>query len=219
MKNIITVLLFSFCFYLPAAHALDDMEKQSIVDFLSKLRTSYAKVSDYSANMRLESFENEYRLQKQKIWFKKPGYLLLEQLGPYKKGAKLAILPNGTIKGHLGGVLSLAVVFVDKDDENMYGVTQDSALDSDYNRIIDTALSMLDRVTDYSIETLFVKNKQRLVLDTSYDDKFDRLRLLVDPSTMLIVGLERYTKGKLIHKIAWNNIQTNINISTSKFNL
>lgn len=217
-KIIITLLIGFFC-YLPAAYALDANEKKEITDLLSKLRTRYAAVNDYSATMRLESFEKEYRLQKQKMWFKKPGYLLLEQLGPFKKGARLAIKPDGTIKGHLGGFLSFAVVSVDKDDENMYGVTQDSALDSDFDRIIDIATGMLDSVVDYSINTISIKGRNRLVLDTTYKQKFDRFRLLIDPETMLIVGLERYTRGKLIHKIAWNNIQTNINIKNSKFDL
>lgn len=213
------MFLLSICFHVSGVYALDEKEKKPIVDFLTKLRFSYAQVNDYSATMRLESFENEYRLQNQKMWFKKPGYLLLKQLGPFKEGAALAILPDGTIKGHLGGFLSFAVVSIKKDDENMYGVTQDSALNSGYDKIIDIAMSMLDNVIDYSISTISIKNKKRLVLDTSYEDKFDRLRLIIDPATMLIVGFERYSKGKLIHKIAWHNIEVNINISLTKFNL
>jgi len=47
----------------------------------------------------------------------------------------------------------------------------------------------------------------------------DRIRLLISPSNMLIVGLERYRKGKLLHKIAWNNIKTNIGINPTQFDL
>ncbi|MDH5259281.1 MAG: hypothetical protein OEX07_14800 [Gammaproteobacteria bacterium] len=221
MKKKLPIIIF-FCIcavYSAATFALDEKEKQPVADFLSKLRMSYAQINDYSATMRLESFENEYQLQRQKMWFKKPGYLLLRQLGPFKKGAALAILPNGQIKGHLGGFLSFAVVSLDKDDENMYGVTHDSALSTDYDKILDIATDMLDRVIDYSIETVSIDNKKRLVLTTSYDQKFDRFRLIVDPASMLIIGLERYTKGKLIHKIQWFDIKTNINIDTDKFNL
>jgi len=199
--------------------ALEARDKQLITDLLLALKVSYAKVNDYSATMRLESFEDEYRLQNQKMWFKKPGYLRLEQLGPFKKGAVLVILPDGSIKGHLGGLLSFVVVSIDADDENMYGVTQDSALNSDYDRIIDIALGLRDRVISYSINTEFINNKTRLVLDTTYNGRITRMRLLIDPGTLFIVGLERYSKGKLIHKISWFDIQTNKGIRASRFAL
>ena len=228
MKKILILLMIMFCVHVPNIHALDNHQKQSIIDLLSKIRTSYAAINDYSAIMRLENFENDYQLQNQKMWFKKPGYLLLEQLGPFKKGAVLSMLPNGTIKGHLGGFLSFAVVSLDKDDKNMYGVTHDSAVNSDYDKILDIAMSKLERVTDYSIETVSLTNgkksnqqsSEQIVLDTSYsDNKVDRIRLLISPSNMLIVGLERYRKGKLLHKIAWNNIKTNIGINPTQFDL
>jgi len=215
-KNIISTI-FVFLIFTPLVLAAENKDVKPVAELLAELRGNYANVQDYSATMRLESFESEYRLQKQKMWFKKPGYLRLSQLGPFKKGAGLIIRPDGTIKGHLGGFLSFAKVSLDKDDENMYGVTNDSALNTDYDKILDIAVSMLDRVKTFSIATEMVNNKKQLVLDTTYDQKFDRYRLIVDPEKMLITGLERYSKGKLMHKIAWFNIQTNINISTEKF--
>ena len=219
MKKIsITIFVFIFCYGLPV-YAIDRDSGQPITDFLNQLKERYQQIQDYTATMRLENFEPEYKLQKQKIWFKKPGYLLIKQLGPFKKGAVLAIYPDGKIKGHLGGFLSFAVVSLDKDDENMYGVTGDSALTTDYGQILNIAMGKFDRVKTFSITEFVDNGKKYQVLETTYDAPIDRLKLIVDKRSQLIVGLERYKGKKLIHRIQWFDVKTNVRLATSLFDL
>lgn len=212
MKNILVLLLL-----LSASNAfsMESDKRQTLVKFLSELRSHYNKVNDYSATMSLENFQNNYQLQKQKIWFKKPGYLLLEQIGPFKTGAVLTIKPSGEIKGHLGGFFSFAVVTLDKNNSNMFGVTNDSALNTDYDKVIDIAMQLVNEVSDYSIK----ERDNTYVLDTYYENEISHLRLTVDKTSMLIIGLERFVQEKLIHKIQWSDIQTNSNIPADKFNM
>ena len=219
MKKIfLMILCLTFCYGMTGL-AIEQKAGQPITDFLTQLKSRYEGVQDYTATMRLENFESEYKLQKQKIWFKKPGYLLIKQLGPFKKGAVLAIYPDGKIKGHLGGFLSFAVVSLDKDDENMYGVTGDSALTTDYGQILNIAMGKFDRVKTFSITEYTDKGKKYQVLETTYDSAIDRLKLIVDKRSQLIVGLERYKGKKLIHRIQWFDVKTNVGLKTSLFDL
>jgi len=213
MKFIFALLSMMMFFNVSMAGVID---KKPLVAFLDNLSQEYKKVENFSATMRLENFDPTYQLQKQKVWFKKPGYILLKQLGPFKEGAALSVKPNGEIEGHLGGFLSFAVVSVDKDDKNMYGVTGDTALNTDYDKIIRIAQSMIEDVIDYSISK---NEKNQLVLDSKYQNKIDQYKLIVDPENMLIVGLERYSKNKLIHKIQWFDIAINKAISNEIFDL
>lgn len=213
MKNIVVFLLL-FLLSLNT-HSIENSKRQVLVKFLSDLRVNYKRVNDYSATMKLENFQKDYQLQIQKMWFKKPGFLLLEQLGPFKEGAILAIKPDGEIKGHLGGFLSFAVISLSKNNSNMFGVTQDSALNTDYDKIIDIAMSLIDEVSDYSIK----ETNNTFILDTYYSNKISQIRLIVDKKNGLIVGLQRFIQDKMIHKIQWFDLKTNLNMSTEKFTL
>ena len=57
------------------------------------------------------------------------------------------------------------------------------------------------------------------MLDSYYDRDIDHYRLIIDAKRMLIVGLERYKHDKILHRIRWLNIKTNIQINNDKFDL
>lgn len=195
------------------AHAQQD--KQEVIELLEKLRISYSNVKTFTTNMRLERFAPDYALQNQQVWFKRPQYIKLKQLGPYKEGAQLSIKPDGSIRGHLGGLLRFIVVSLEKDDENLYGVTNDSAFQTDFDAILDIAFNLVPRITRYE----FSKEKNKLVLDTHYEEKINRYRLIIDTTKMMIVGLERYENNKLLHRISWSDLRLNPELSSSLFDL
>jgi len=207
-------LLFSQC-----VSALDDADREPVIELLTKLKDQYSEISAYSAVMKLENFKDNRELQRQKVWYKKPGYLLIEQLGPYKEGARLAILPDGTIKGHLGGFFSFMVAPLKPDDENLFGVTNDSAFTTDFGAIINIAFDLAKKMTKFNISGVAVNGRNQIVLETHFHGEFERYRLFIDSEKMLIVRLERYSDNRLAHRISWFEVNTNIKIDDKKFKL
>ena len=194
-----------------------EQDKQAVTALLQQLKSAYSKVDTFTVKMKLERYLPDYALQNQLVWFKRPKYIKLKQLGPFKKGAELAIKPDGSIKGHLGGFLSFLVVSVDADDENLFGVTSDSAFQTDYDVVIEVAMDLSQHMTGYELKK--DEKEKKIILDSFYNDKINRYRLVIDSKNMMIIGLERYLENKLMHKITWSNLKLNPNISDQEFDL
>ncbi len=216
MLNKFIPFAFLFVVCLPGI-AQAELNTAKVTDLLDQLRTSYGHVNTFTAEMRLQRFAPEYAEQNQQVWFKRPKYIKLKQLGPYKKGARLAIKPDGSIRGHLGGLLRFIVVSLKPDDENLFGVTQDSVFNTDYDAVIDIAYELVSRMTRYEITPSTAGDE--IILDTFYNDKIDHYRLIIDAKNMMIIGMQRYARGQLLHQIDWKDLQLNPALSDSLFDL
>ena len=217
MMRRVSAFLF-LCLLALQVHAAPD--KQPVLDLLNSLRQAYASVNSFTVNMQLERFAPDYALQRQQVWFKRPQLIKLKQLGPFKKGAELVIKPGEEgIHGHLGGFLSFMVVELEADDENLLGVTNDTAFNTDFDKIIDIAFELVDKMKDYRISEEQTARGKKIVLDTFYDAKISQYRMYINADTRMIAGLERYANGKLLHKIMWQDLMLNPSISNQEFEL
>lgn len=210
---------FCVCFFCFCSGALAIDNKQPVLQLLDQLRKSNSNVNSFTAEMQLERFSPDYALQNQRVWFKRPHYIKLRQSGPFKKNAELAIKPDGSIRGHLGGFLSIAVVNLEKDDENLFGVTHDSALNTDFDKIIDSAYQLTERMTRFQINERVVEGTRQIVFDSYYEAEIDQYRMIIDASSMMLHGLERYKKRQLLHRIQWKKLQLNVRIDDREFDL
>ncbi len=188
-------------------------------ELLSQLKKRFDAIKSYQCRMRLEGYEKEYQLQNQKFWYKKPGYMRIEQTGPFRKGAVVVIHPDGTIRGHLGGLLSFLNVTLKPDDPRLFGVTNDSALTADYGSIIQSALQASPHVKHYNILRGSEDGKSIIILESYVDEEIDLYRLVIDSERMLIIRLERYKGSKLIFIVSWEDIQLDIELSDEIFQL
>ncbi len=210
----LSLALFLLCF---AQLGTAGEDKQALVNLLAKMRSANTRINSFTAEMQLERFLPDYALQKQLVWFKRPGFIKLKQLGPYKKGAELLIKPDGTIRGHLGGLLRFFVVSLAADDENLYGVTHDSAFTTEFDAILDIADSLVPKVTRYTITEKVQDSRRFIILDTFYAADINRIRLQVDAETLMISRLERYRNDRLLHRIVWKKLVLNPALDDSVF--
>ena len=169
--------------------------------------------------MRLESFEGEHKIQNQVLWYKKPGYVRIEQLGPFKKGAVVVIHPDGIIRGHLGGALSIFRADLNSEDSILLGVTKDSAVTADFGSIIKSAIEHSTRVKNYEITSAQESGKSILILDSFFDEAISKYRIITDAERRLIIRIERYRQDKLIHVISWSEIELDAEVKESLFEL
>lgn len=207
-------LFFCVC---SVASAADD--KKPAFQLLDQMRKANSTVTSFTAEMQLERFSPDYALQNQMVWFKRPQYIKLRQTGPFKTKAELAIKPDGSIRGHLGGFLSFAVVNLDKDDKNLLGVTHDSAFDTDFGRILDSAYRLAERMSRFQITERVVAGKRQTVFDSYYDNEIEQYRLVIDASSMMLHSLERYKNRQLLHRIQWKTLQLNVSVDDREFDL
>lgn len=213
------LLIILFVFTYSSLVSAETPDNTPVIKLLDQMKQAYAKVDSFTTEMQLERFLPDYALQNQKVWFKRPQYIKLSQLGPFKEGAELAIKPDGSIRGHLGGFLSFVVVSLKPDDENLFGVTNDSAFNTDFDAIIEIAFELAQHMTHYEIRENTSKGRKQIILDSYYADDIDHYRLVIDAETMMLSGLERYRQNKLLHKIQWKQLRLNPAISNSEFDL
>lgn len=198
-------------------NAIEGLSRQEL---LLQLKKRFDAIKSYQCRMRLEGYEKGYQLQNQKFWYKRPGYMRIEQTGPFRKGAVVVIRPDdGTIRAHLGGLLSFLNVTLKPDDPRLFGVTNDVALTADYGSIIQSALQASPHVTHYNILRGSKDGKSIIILESYVDKEINLYRLVIDSEWMLIIRLERYKGSKLISVISWKDVQLDIELSDEIFQL
>jgi outer membrane lipoprotein-sorting protein len=194
-------------------------EVPKLTELLSSLQERFENIQTYRCKMRLESFEREHKIQNQALWYKKPGYVRIEQLGPFKKGAVVVIHPNGNIRGHLGGALSIFKADLEPEDSILLGVTNDSAVTADYGSIIQSAIDHSNRVKKHAVRGAEESGKPVIILDSFFDEAINQYRIVTDAEKRLITRIERYRQDKLIHVISWTDVEIDVQISDSFFEL
>ncbi|MBI3815341.1 MAG: outer membrane lipoprotein carrier protein LolA [Nitrospinae bacterium] len=186
---------------------------------LLQLKDRFDNIQSYQCNMSLKSFKEGHQLQNQVLWYRRAGYIRIEQKGPFRKGAVVVIHPDGNIRGHLGGWLSVLTVTLKPDDPRLLGVTGDSALTADYGSIIKSALEDSQKVKRYKISKDFIEGRPIVILESFVEEEISLYRMIIDAEDMLIVQIERYKGDKLISAVSWKDIQINIKLSDELFKL
>lgn len=182
-------------------------EEFSRHEFFTKLKRDISTIRTYRCSMRIESFEkNPSAVQDQLFWYKAPGFMRIQQRGPFRKGAVVVIRPDGTIRAHPGGVLSFVRVSLRPDDPRLVGVTGDSALTADYGSIVQAALDAEPTVRSASVRRDLRDGKPVLVVDSFCEGPVTLYRLVVDATRPAILELERYQGSRLLSRVTWQDI-------------
>ncbi len=187
--------------------------------FLTTLAHTFSGISTYRCSMRLERFEDPPKEQCQLFWYKAPGFMRIVQKGPFRKGAVLVIRPDGTIKAHLGGMLSFIKVGLRPDDPRLIGVTDDSALTADYGSIIKAALDAERTVTRYDLHRDRWNGIPVIILDSYSEGPITLYRMVVEQDRPVILQLERFKGTRCISRVTWQDIEVNVALSDALFDL
>lgn len=195
-------------------------------EFLKEMSDAANALKTYSFQSEQTVFKgNKTVREKVNFYFKKPKLIRAEEVGDYKKGSVAVLQKNGTVRGHLGGLLSKISATVASDSEWVVGANGYPLADSDF-------FSMSQVMVD------FVKNgKKSLVtgspvkvtgqpkpvyiieLYTDTSKKQLMKRAYIDPENLLPVEWFDYKDGKLFAHTNWRNLRLNTELNDSLFQL
>ncbi len=204
---------------LPALFSAQAAEPLTREGLLVQLKERIDRCKAYQCTMTLESYADGHEVQNQVLWYKRPGYMRIEQTGPFKKGAIVVIRPGESARVKPDGLLSFVTLSMKTDDPRLRGVTGDSAVTAGYDTIIRTALAASPAVTGYTITREARDGQPVMVLESGAQGPVDRYRMIVDERQMVIVKLERYKAGRLLYDITWKDIRLDIELADELFRL
>jgi outer membrane lipoprotein-sorting protein len=221
MKLLLILTTVSWCLVAGAlqansVRANEDLTRQAL---LLRLKSQFSKIRTYRCTMKLESFGDGYKVQHQLLWYKNPGYVRITQIGPFRKGAVVVIRPEGSIRAHLGGLLSFVTISLHPDDPRLLGVTGDPAQTADYGSIIQAALDAEQTVKRFTIGKGLKDGQPTIILESVMDGPITLYRMIIDPGRMVIIGLERYKQARLISCVSWEGIEVNVDLPNDLFTL
>lgn len=195
-------------------------------DFLQEMHDAAEALKSYSFQSHQTVFKSDKVIEENsRFYFKKPRQIRAEELGPFKKGSVAVLLKNGKVKGHLGGIMSKFVATVSSDSEWVRSANDYPLVDSDFLGMANVMLQFVKAGKKcLATETpVSVKSQPApvYVIELYTNPQKDELmkRAYIDPQTLLPVEWFDYKNGKLFAHTRWKDVQLNIDIDDSKFDL
>jgi len=221
MKLNITTLLLSLTllFSSPLLWA-EQINNEPLQKTLGLFRAALDKVQSYRAHMSFLDLRNGKQTQNQLYWFKRGGYMRLEQLGPYREGIALLALPGAKVKVRWDGMFLPFVISLDPSNSALSAVTGDKIWASD----ILSCFALLEIISakhlvSYQIQETGMAPNKELVLDlkirpvgNQYGLELtgvDEIQIILDAPISTLKRINRYAKGKLISTVIWTDVQVN----------
>lgn len=195
-------------------------------DFLSEMSAAADSLKSYSFQSQMTVYKGDKSTEENsKFYFKKPRQIRAEELGPFKKGSVAVLLKNGKVKGHLGGLMSKFVATVDADSEWVTSANGYPLVDSDFYGMAQVMISFVKAgkkslVTETPV-TVSGQAKPVYVLELYSNAEKEELlkRAYIDPQTLLPVEWFDYKNGKLFAHTHWKDVQLNLELNDSLFDL
>jgi len=212
MEKLLLIFLFSCFLCIAQTQSCNNPQ-----ELISNLEQSFSSVSGYSCKMKITSFEKDKEEQNQIVWFLKPSYLKVEQLGPFKKGAIAAIQPNGKVRGYYKGFFSFFKVTLNKNDPRLISITGDHIRDTDYGSMIERLKKEMQNVVSFHCDTITENGINMIKADANLKGSFDRYRFYIDKDKWIIFKMERFKNNSLVHKIEWEDIVLNPGLDEKLF--
>jgi hypothetical protein len=186
------------------------------------LDRSFGKVKalrSYRCVMHLYSWKKGKERAKQRLLYRAPGDVRIEQLGPFRKGAVVVIRSNGKITARGGGLLSSIKMEMQRDSRLLKGITGDSAVESDWASIFSKFNRMLPSVVRWEAKTIRVHSLPAYdVITHLRGQPWEKARIIVRQDGPILL-LERFQKKRLESRIEWKDIEINIDVADADFKL
>lgn len=195
-------------------------------DFLKEMSDAADQLKSYT----FQSHQTVYKAGKaieenSRFYYKRPRQIRAEELGPFKKGSCAVLLKNGKVKGHLGGLMSKFVATVDADSEWVRSGNGYPLVDSDFYGMSQVMLNFVKAgkkslVTESPV-TVDGQPKSVYVIELYASAAKDELmkRAYIDPQTLLPREWFDYKDGKLFAHTNWKDVQLNVDLSDTLFDL
>lgn len=195
-------------------------------DFFQSMADAAAGLNSYSVSAEMSVFKDGKTIHEHSnFYFKKPGLIRAEELGPYKKGAVAVVQKDGKMRGHLGGMLSKFSATIDPRSSWAASANDYPLIDSDFYSMSKVMLGFLKSgnksfVTEHPV-IVSGQPKAVYVIELCQNSSGRELmkRAYIDPQTLLPVEWFDYKNGKLFAHTIWKDLRTNINLADSLFEL
>lgn len=195
-------------------------------EFLKEMSDAADALKSYTFQSHMVVFKDNKTIdENSKFYFKHPRQIRADELGPFKKGAVAVLLKNGKVKGHLGGLMSKFVGTVDADSDWVTSANGYPLVDSDFFGMAQVMLNFVNQgkkslVTESPV-TVTGQPKPVYVLELYTNSSKNELmkRAYVDPQTLLPVEWFDYKNGKLFAHTVWRDVQLNVELADSLFDL
>lgn len=195
-------------------------------DFLKEMAQAADALKSYTFKSHQDVFKGSKTIEENsKFYYKRPRQIRAEEMGPFKKGSVAVLLKNGKVKGHLGGIMSKFVGTVDANSEWVTSANDYPLVDSDFYGMSQVMINFVKQgkkslVTESPV-TVTGQPKPVYVLELYTNASKDELmkRAYIDPQTLLPVEWFDYKDGKLFAHTNWKDVQLNVDLNDSLFDL
>lgn len=191
------------------------------------------EMSEAANNLKTYSFQSEQIVfkgnksirEKVNFYFKKPKLIRAEEVGDYKKGSVAVLQKNGSVRGHLGGLLSKINATVASDSEWVLGANGYPLADSDFYSMSQVMVNFVkdgkkSLVTGSPVKATGQPKPVYIIeLYTDTSKKQLMKRAYIDPENLLPVEWFDYKDGKLFAHTIWRNLHINTELNDSLFQL
>ncbi|MBY0546509.1 MAG: hypothetical protein K2W95_04415 [Candidatus Obscuribacterales bacterium] len=195
-------------------------------EFLKEMAEAANALKTYSFQSEQTVFKgNKTVREKVNFYFKKPKLIRAEEVGDYKKGSVAVLQKNGTVRGHLGGLLSKISATVAADSEWVLGANGYPLADSDFFSMSQVMVNFVKNgkkslVTGSPVRVTGQPKPVYIIeLYTDTSKKQLMKRAYIDPENLLPVEWFDYKDGKLFAHTNWRNLHLNTELNDSLFQL
>lgn len=186
-------------------------------------------LNDYTFNCEIATYKKQNQPIREggSFEWKKPGMLRAEVTKGGKKGGVLVKQADGTIKGHLGGMLKMFVAKVQPDSNMLKSANGFSMLEGDYLTLMNNLKKQLAgplqvRVSSAPVTVSSQQEKVHVVEVFKKTGEGEQItqKVYVDPQLKLPVEWHLFREdGSLLSITYWSNIKLNVGIADSEFTL
>jgi len=148
-----------------------------------------------------------------------PGDIRIEQVGGFHDGAVLVMRSNGKIRARGGGIFSIFKFDVSRNSKLLIGITGDSAVESDWGSIFLKFKQMLPYVIKTEFKAIRIDSRAGYEFRTYLKNQpFDRARIVIRKDGP-ISQVERFRNKKRMNRIIWRNVELNVYVADTAFDL
>lgn len=195
-------------------------------EFLKEMSDAANALKTYTFQSEQIVFKgNKSVREKVNFYFKKPKLIRAEEVGDYKKGSVAVLQKNGTVRGHLGGLLSKITASVAADSEWVQGANGYPLVDSDFYSMSQVMVNFVKNgkkslVTGSPVKAAGQPKPVYIIeLYTDASKKQLMKRAYIDPENLLPLEWFDYKDGKLFAHTIWRNLRLNTDLNDSIFQL
>jgi len=197
-----------------------------------RLMEHISVLEGYRVHMKLMVYSPEPEEQNQMLWYRRGGFVRIEQLGPYRTGAVVVVRPDleNLVEARAGGVASIMKFSFSPDNSLVRGITGDRPTIADYQSILAAFQEIIGQglVTRFRLQEgdyqgsaawrAYVEiNREKARV--AFLGKEDAYEMVVLQKELRLVRLNRFLQGKLISSVEWSRFEANPSLQPGFFRL